>query len=327
MTDKKLLITGANGFVGSHLAEMALDNGFEVYAAVRKSSDVTNLEGLNIHLVYPDYRNVNSVAALLDQYGITHIAHVAGLTKGKTAEDYTNANATVTVTLARAALAAKRPVEKFVFVSSMAVMGPTTSGKALCEQDTPRPVTLYGKSKLQAEQYLEQYPELPLITLRPTAVYGPRDKDMKIIIDMVRKGWELYLGRKAQQLSFIYVKDLCRAVLLALESKANRQTFILSDGVNYGRYDFAGQVKKDLNRRTLRLHVPVGLVSGVLGILEKLMPSRTSILNKDKLKELTGSWACNIQKANAVLGYQPQYPLEKGIGETIAWNQARNWSK
>jgi nucleoside-diphosphate-sugar epimerase len=327
MTDKKLLITGANGFVGSHLAEMALDNGFEVYAAVRKTSDLTNLEGLNIQLVYPDYRNVNSVTALLDQYGITHIAHVAGLTKAKSAEDYTNANATVTVTLARASLAAKRPVEKFVFVSSMAVMGPTTSGKSLSEEAAPQPVTLYGKSKWQAEQYLQQYPELPLITLRPTAVYGPRDKDMQIIINMVRKGWELYLGRAAQQLSFIYVKDLCRAVLLALDSQVTRRTFILSDGENYNRYDFAQQVKKDLNRRTLRLHIPVSIVSGALGILEKIMPSRTSILNKDKLKELIGSWACSIQKAKTELGYQPQYPLEKGIGETIAWNQARNWSK
>ena len=327
MINKRLLITGANGFVGSHLAEMALDNGFEVFAAVRKTSDLQFLDGLKLNLVYPDYRNVNSVTALLDQHGITHIAHVAGMTKGRTMQDYIEANATVTVSLAQAALAAKTPIQKFVFVSSMAVMGPTQADQLLTEDTSPAPVTLYGKSKWQAEQYLEQYPELPLITLRPTAVYGPREKDMLIVINMVRKGWEFYLGKAAQKLSFIYVKDLCQAILTALESPVTKQTYLLSDGVNYNRYDFASQVKKDLGRKTIRMHIPVGLVSGVLGILDRLMPSRTSILNKDKLKELTGSWACSIDKAANELGFRPQYPLEKGTGETIAWNQARNWSK
>lgn len=327
MIEKKLLITGANGFVGSHLAEMALGNGFEVFAAVRKTSDLQYLENLKVTLVYPDYRNVNSVTALLDQHGITHIAHVAGMTKGRTAQDYTEANATVTVSLARAALAAKISIQKFVFVSSMAVMGPRNAELQMTEDTPPEPVTLYGKSKWLAEQYLEQYPELPLITLRPTAVYGPRDKDMVIVINMVRKGWEFYLGKNPQKLSFIYVKDLCQAILLALNSMERRKTYLLSDGINYDRYDFAAQVKRNLARKTVRLHIPVGLVAGFLGVLEKLMPSRTSILNKDKLKELTGSWACSIEKATHELGFTPQYHLDKGTGETIAWNQARNWSK
>ena len=326
MKDKKLLITGANGFVGSHLAQMALDNGFEVFAAVRKSSDLQHLQGLNLHLVYPDYRNVNSLTALLEEHGITHIAHVAGMTKGKTAEDYTNANATVSVALAQAALGMQSPIKKFVFVSSLAAMGPVKADQMILEDSPASPVTLYGKSKLLAEQYLDRYQELPLITLRPTAVYGPRDKDMLIIIDMIRKGWDLYLGKQPQQLTFIYVKDLCSAILLALNSTENRQAYLLSDGQVYNRYDFADQVKKILNRKAVRLHVPVGLISAGLAVMEKLLPSRTSILNRDKLKELTGSFPCSIEKAQKELGYQPQYPLEKGLRETVSWNQARNVS-
>src|SRR5690606_128073 len=117
--------------------------------------------------------------------------------------------------------------------------------------------------------------------LRPTAVYGPRDKDMQIIIDMVRKGWELYLGKAPQSLSFIYVGDLCRAIIMALGSERNRQTYLLSDGQNYGRYDFAQEVKKQLQRKTVRLHLPVAVVAAALGVIEKLIPSRTSILNRD----------------------------------------------
>ncbi|SEA51185.1 Nucleoside-diphosphate-sugar epimerase [Arachidicoccus rhizosphaerae] len=322
MIEKKLLITGANGFVGSHLAKLALDNGYKVFAAVRKTSDLSALEGLAVTLVYPDYRNINSITALLDQAGITHIAHVAGKTKGRNLDEYMEANATVTVSLARAALECRQVVEKFVFVSSMAVMGPAPFGKELTELDAPQPVTLYGKSKWQAEQYLADYGSLPLITLRPTAVYGPRDKDMRLVIDMVAKGWELYLGKGPQQLSFIYVKDLCQAILLALASKSNQQTYILSDGVNYSRYDFANQAKKVLKRKTLKLHLPVGVISFALGVLEKVWPSRTSILNRDKLKELTGNWACSIQKARKELGYSPVYPLSTGMEKTIAWNQA-----
>ena len=324
--NKRLLITGANGFVGSHLAEMALEGGFEVYAAVRKTSDLGNLDGLKVTLVYPEYNNVNSLTAMLDQYDITHIAHVAGLTKGRTPEDYMRANATVSTSLAEAALATKHPIQKFVFVSSLAIMGPRNEDVFLTELQEPQPVTLYGKSKWKAEQSLGQFNDLPIITLRPTAVYGPREKDMLIVINMVRKGWELYLGNKAQKLSFIYVKDLCKAILLSLESPLIQKTYLLSDGENYDRYAFASQVKRILHKKTIRMHIPVGIVSGFLGILERLIPSRTSILNQDKLKELTGSWACNIDNAKSELGYIPQYPLNKGIGETIAWNKARNWS-
>ncbi|HTN38527.1 MAG TPA: NAD-dependent epimerase/dehydratase family protein [Arachidicoccus sp.] len=322
---KRLLITGANGFVGSHLVEASLDNGFEVYAAVRKNSDLTYLKQDSVTLVYPDYSSPARLTALLDTHGITHIAHVAGMTKGKSLEDYNQANATITVVLAQAALAARRPIEKFVFVSSLAVMGPAQPGKPLSEGLTPQPLTFYGKSKWLAEQYLQKYPQLPLVTLRPTAVYGPRERDMLMVIKMVRKGWELYLGRTPQQLSFIYVTDLCQAILAALDSPQSGQTYLLSDGGDYGRYEFARLSKQVLHKKTIRLHLPVPIVAGVLGIIEKIRPGKLSIINKDKLQELTGSWSCNIDKAKKELGFTPRFPLEKGIGATIRWNIAEKW--
>lgn len=320
MTNKKLLITGANGFVGSHLVDDALDNGFEVFAAVRKSSDLTFIQKEKVRLVFPDYGNVNGLISLLNEHGITHIAHVAGLTKGKNLTAYNNANAGITKALAEAATQLSQPILKFVFVSSLAVMGPSKDGQPLTEGQSCQPITFYGKSKLLAEQYLQQFPSLPLTILRPTAVYGPREKDMLILIKMVNRGWEFYLGKAAQQLSFIYVKDLTRAILAALEPGHQGQIYHLSDGVDYDRYAFASLAKQVLKRKTARLHLPVGIVRSVVGGLEQLRPGKMSAVNKDKLQELTGSWPCSIEKAKNEWGYQPAYPLEKGISATIQWN-------
>lgn len=325
MTNKKLLITGANGFVGSHLVEDALDNGFDVFAAVRKSSDLTFLDKEKVQLVYPDYGNVNALVTLLDKHGITHIAHVAGLTKGKNLTAYNNANAEITKVLAAAATKLRVPLQKFVFVSSLAVVGPANDGQPLTESTSCQPITFYGKSKLLAEQYLQAFTSLPVTILRPTAVYGPREKDMLILIKMVSRGFEFYLGRAAQRLSFIYVKDLTGAIITGLSPGHLGQIYHLSDGVNYDRYAFAAVAKQVLKTKTARLHLPVGVVRSVVSGLEKLRPGKMSIINRDKLQELTGNWPCSIEKAKNEWGYQPAYPLEKGIQATVQWNKKQKW--
>ena len=322
---KRLLITGANGFVGSHLTETALKNGYEVFAAVRKNSDLSFLQNTKATLVYPDYSDQEKLTALLAENRITHIAHVAGATKAKTENDYYKINAQISVNLAHAALQANKDLSRFVFVSSLAAMGPSLDNAMITEKSAQHPITFYGISKQKAEEELNAIPALPLITLRPTAVYGPREKDLLLIIKMVKKSWELYIGKAAQELSFIHVSDLCDAILLGLQSDQNHETYLLSDGKNYDRYQFAAIVKNILNKKTLRLHIPAGLVkAGVIG-MEKLFPRRNSILNKNKLQELTSGWPVSIGKAEKDLGFAPQYDLQKGLQQTIGWLQQEKW--
>ena len=323
---KNLLITGASGFVGYHLIQEALRRGDNVFAAVRKTSQLVHLQQSGINIVYPNFQNTELLKKELENWGITHIVHGAALTKAASQQEYDYANAVLARNLAQAAATAAIDLKSFVFLSSLAAMGPSTDGQPLIEEQPPAPVTRYGKSKLLAEQYLAEVPSLPLTGLRPTAVYGPREKDLFIVINMIRRGWEFYIGKEKQQLSFVYVSDLVDLVFNALETPAAGSYYHVSDGQAYDRYDLAAALKKGLKIRTLRLHVPLKLVRVFLKIQEGLKrKGKVSILNHDKLRELTASWGCSIEKARREMRYRPQVLLPEGLARTVQWYQANKW--
>src|SRR3546814_821808 len=206
---KKVLVTGATGFVGYHLIIEALQSGLEVYAAVRPTSNIDHLSSLNINYTTLDYASVEKLKKEIEDKQYHYIIHAAGITKAKTAEDYNKINATFSENLAMAACKANRPLEKFIYVSSLAAIGPLSDPiRKIDENTVPQPLTNYGKSKLLAEQYLSEMKELPLLVIRPTAVYGPREKDILILFKSLNKGLELYIGKSEQQLSFVNVKEL-----------------------------------------------------------------------------------------------------------------------
>jgi nucleoside-diphosphate-sugar epimerase len=236
-------------------------------------------------------------------------------------------NTTYAANLASAASGAG--VKKFVFISSLAALGPALPGQAvITESQLPKPVTTYGRSKMIAESHLRVFEMagLPLVVLRPTAVYGPRDKDIFIILKTFDKGLEPYIGRSPQQLSFVYVTDLARAAVQLLLSGAVG-SFNISDGNSYDRYALANITKKLLGRKTLKLHLPVLLVKGIACLLQALARKGTTpALNKEKLAELTAAnWNCSIEKLKQAIGYQPEYDLEKGLAETMAWYKENKW--
>ncbi|HEX8357393.1 MAG TPA: NAD-dependent epimerase/dehydratase family protein, partial [Segetibacter sp.] len=252
----KVLITGASGFVGFHVVEAALAKGLDVHAAVRKSSNVAHLKDHNITYTYPDYTNINSLEKELKDNGYTYIIHVAGTTKAKNPEEYNRINADYTVNLAKAA--ARAGIKKMVFLSSLAAIGPSElTGELISEGKTPHPVTAYGKSKLLAEEQLREI-NLPVVTLRPTAVYGSRDRDIFIILKTFSKGFEPYIGRNEQQLSFVYVKDLAAVTVNGLFApNASGKTYNITDGKCYSRYEMANITKNVLGRKTFKIHLPL----------------------------------------------------------------------
>jgi len=326
---RKVLITGASGFVGFHLIEAALQAGLEVHAAVRSSSQLDHLKGYEVQYVSPDFSNEASIRELLDDKQYDYVIHAAGITKAFSETEYNAVNAGYTQHLAQAILHAKKPVSKFVFISSLAVLGPIAydAQAPLLEDHKPGPVTAYGRSKLLAEQYLQQLQGLPLITLRPTAVYGPRDKDIFIMFKLVNRGLEPYIGNKQQRLSFIYVKDLAKATISALTSPVTG-TYNLSDGNVYDRYALADIAKKLLKKNTLKFHVPYGMVKVIAGVLEKMPSSgkKAPALNREKLNELTApNWNCSIEKSRTDLQFVPAYDLEKGLSETLQWYKDQQW--
>ncbi|SFN25006.1 Nucleoside-diphosphate-sugar epimerase [Chitinophaga sp. YR627] len=323
----RVLITGASGFVGYHLVEAALDAGMEVYAAVRASSNVSHLNHLQVNYVYPDFSRKEALTELMKEHRFDYIIHGAGITKARSLDEYNKVNAGYTQNLAQAVSESGIPLKKFLFISSLAAVGPIAYDASWPVPDvtTPSPVTSYGKSKLLAEEFLGAISDVPWVILRPTAVYGPRERDLFVLFKTFRRGLEPYMGRGAQWLSFVYVKDLADAAILALKAPVSGVAYNISDGNSYDRYALAAIIKQHLKLRTLRIHLPLPVIKIVAAISEKVSRG-APLLNKDKLNELTAAnWNCNIDSIRRDLGYQPRYNLEKGMQETLDWYSANKW--
>ena len=326
---KRVLITGASGFLGYHLIQAALQSGLQVIAAVRKSSHIEHLKDLNIRYTDLDFTSVSSLKKEIEDNAYHYIIHASGVTKAKTQQEYDTINALYTNNLALAASTANVRIEKFVFVSSLAALGPLEALKGQIEDDSEaRPVTLYGQSKLLAEKYLAEIPGLPLIVIRPTAVYGPREKDMYILFKTINNGWEPHIGRFEQHLSFVYVKDLAEVIVDALQSKVTGKSYNVSDGFVYDRYALADGVKRALSKKTFAIHLPVRAVHALAATMDLIYSKSemTPALSKHKMPELTAlNWACNIRNIQNDLNYNPEYDLEKGLHETVQWYKNNNW--
>jgi len=324
---EKLLITGGSGFVAYHTIEAALEQDYEVYVSVRPQSLTAHLKHFPIQFLSLNFADKNSLVEALKLQQFEYIIHTAGTTKAGNQQEYDRVNAVFTANLAEAAMAANIPLKKFVFVSSLAAIGPSNEPGNIEDAIKMNPVTGYGKSKMLAEQMLQNIPNLPLITLRPTAVYGPREKDILIILKTIVRGLEPYIGNKPQQLSFVYVKDLARLIVNALKSEVVQKAYNISDGNTYDRLALASFTKQIIGNKTFRFYLPLSIVKLMAGILEtaSAFSKKTPALNREKINELTASWICNIEPAKKDLNYLPGYDLKGGLKETLEWYKINKW--
>ncbi|NIJ53154.1 NAD-dependent epimerase/dehydratase family protein [Dyadobacter arcticus] len=339
---ERVFITGASGFIGYHLVEAALNAGMEVHAAVRPTSDLTFLKKLQavwtkkgsetkLVFVNTDFSSKEALKILLEEGKYTHIIHAAGVTKAKGAAAYNLVNADYSRNLAQAAMSSDIPLQRFVFLSSLAAIGPLAYAEEqpITENTLAIPVTEYGKSKLLAEHYLEQVSGLPLSIIRPTAVYGPGEKDLFVLFKTLNSGLDAYIGKGPQRLSFVYVKDLVDATMAALAENHREVTvYNISDGNAYDRYALADRFREISGKQIFRTHLPMMLVKMMAGMLDALytFSSATPLLNREKLKELTApNWICSIDAARNNLQYKPQYDLRQGLTETLSWYKENKW--
>lgn len=325
--NEKVLITGASGFVGYHLITEALSQGYEVHAAIRESSKIDHLSKLPLRYVYLNYSSTDHLQSTLKDFD--YIIHAAGITKAKNEQVYNKVNADASKTLAEAAVKGCVTMKKFVFVSSLAALGPLTDLDTLIhDASEPQPVTAYGRSKLRAERYLQSISRLPLLGFRPTAVYGPRERDLFILIQALSRGLDPYIGKFDQQLSFIYVKDLAKIIINSLHETPPKQFYNVSDGMVYDRYALADTAKQILQKKALRIHLPLDGVNMLASFMDRIYAKRSStpVLNKEKMNELTAiNWACDVDALKDDLGFAPQYDLQSGLAETIQWYKANHW--
>lgn len=328
---KKILITGASGFVGFHLVSAASEAGYEVHAAVRKSSRITDIKPFVDKFIYPDFKQITSLVSLFSSEKYDYVIHAAAMTKAKSEAEMIAVNVGVTERLLEAAFQVPEPPKRFVFVSSLAAIGPVGYLDELITESTPyNPVTMYGRSKREAEKMVRaKFPDKPISIMRPTAVYGPREKDLFILFDTMNKGLDAYVGRAPQKLSFVYVGDLVDALLRACVSpQQGQEVFNISDGGIYSRYEMAEIFKKTFRRKLIRIHVPYALVKTVAQISQWLYSKspKTPVLYPERLGELTAeNWGCDITHARQRLGYRPRYDLDSGLTESLRWYKENNW--
>lgn len=323
---ERVLITGANGFIGYHIVEEALKNNLDVYVALPKNSNIQHLQNLNIQIIHLKFNDPKSLSEAIRKNNYDYIIHAAEVAYTNSQFVYSHVNTIQTVNLAKAAVG---QVKKFIFMSSLAAAGPLkTLNGIITEAKDARPVSNYGKSKLIAEQQLAKIPGLNYTILRAADVYGPYNKGL--ILTTIKKlmaGKEYYSGKEKQKLSFVYVKDLANAAVKAIYG-GHFGTYNIADGNFYDQYEMTGIVKDILNLHTAKFHLPVSFVKIFAWIKEKVgyLNNKIPSLTTDRLKDYTAvNWACSIEQAKQELGFYPLYNLDSGMEETIKWYKANNW--
>lgn len=321
----KLLVTGATGFIGSHIVEEALRRGYEVWAAVRPTSDTRYLSDSRIHSLELDLSSERQLTEALGDKGFHYVIHAAGVTKALHSATFREVNTLGTQHLVRALQATTPTLRRLVVISSLSVFGPVREAlphTAIRDTDTPQPNTAYGRSKLEAELWLAANCTLPYTILRPTGVYGPREKDYMTMVTGIRHGIDIAAGFTPQHLTFVYVSDVVAAALLALLSeKAVGKAYFISDGETYTSRDFSDAVISQLQRRhTVRLRLPLWLLRIACAVSDVTMrlTGRLSTLNNDHYNILRQrNWLCDISPAMRDLGYQPQVKMSEGVRRIV----------
>ena len=317
---KNVLITGAGGFIGSFLAEEALDRNWKVWAGIRQTSSKEYLRDERISFIDLFYSDKEKLKQQIENHRICYgkwdyIIHNAGVTKCLRSEDFEKINYCFTRNLIEALKEADAVPDKFILMSSLSAAPPTD--------------TLYGKSKRKAEEFLETQTDFPYVILRPTGVYGPRDKDYLLMLKSIEKGLELAAGYKPQVLTFLYVKDLAKVVFLTAESATKGKIYSVSDGNSYSDETYTQTAKKALGKkRVLKLRIPLMLLKtvSVLAELFSKISKKPSTLNRDKYKIMKRrDWTCDIAPLKQDLGFQAAYDLERGIRECVAWYTNHGW--
>ena len=337
----KILITGASGFIGSFIVEEAQRQGLETWAAVRKSSSKAFLQDERIHFIELNLSSEEALKEQLQGHAFDYVVHAAGVTKCLHKEDFRRINTEGTMNLVRAIMELKMPLKRFVYISSLSIMGAIREQQPyteIQENDTAQPNTAYGKSKLEAEEWLSRLNKelgarneelLPYVILRPTGVYGPRERDYFMMFKSIKAHTDFAVGYQQQDITFVYVTDVVQAVFLALEKGKTGRRYFLSDGAVYQSSTFSNLIRKELgNPWWIRITAPIWLLRIITFCGEYFghMTGKVTALNNDKYNIMRQrNWRCDITPAKEELGYEPKVQLEEGVKRSVKWYQENGW--
>ncbi|MCD6165522.1 NAD-dependent epimerase/dehydratase family protein [bacterium] len=322
-----IAVTGATGFIGSHLVEALLQRGNRVVCLIRKTSNLRWLRNLNLEFVYGDLCNGENLEQFVSE--ADQIFHLAGLTKARGETEYFAVNTLSTQRLLKVIEKVNPNLQRFVFLSSAAAAGPSPNSIPVRESDPVAPITSYGRSKAEAEKIVLSFSsKLPVTIIRPPAVYGPRDQDVYVYFKWTQRGVQVLIG-KNRQLSLVFVKNLVQGTLAAAEHSAaiGEIFFITDDGIFTWEY-LNELIARALGVRPICLHFSESLLNVMAVFAEAYgkIIRKPILLNREKIRDISQRyWICDNSKARQVLGFIPPHPTAKAIQETADWYRKHGW--
>ncbi len=320
MVREKVLITGANGFVGSRLCQRLLADGYHVIAGVREGCDGSLIDDLDLEYRFGDITQPETLPAMIAD--VDYIIHNAGAVKVKNPELFFEINHHGTKNIVAAAIGNKR-LKKFVYISSMAAAGPSKKNQPLTENNQPNPITVYGRSKLAGEEaVLENTDRINAVIIRPPGVYGPGEKEMFTFFEMLNNRIKPYLGSLKRRIQLVHIDDLTRGVSKALKADTKSGAiYFIAESQSYSYYQLVQHLRRAVGRMSLPIYVPSWAVRLIAWLSEKSLRvfGKTPMFTVEKANEILENWEVSTEKAEKELGFISEIPFPKGARETVYW--------
>jgi len=324
----KVLVTGGTGFIGSHLIETLIKKQNLVICVAKDRGHCDSFRSTAVTTIICDLNNGVNWKDLLSD--VDYVYHLAGITRACNKSEYYDGNALTTGRFVSLCANHAHKLKRFIHVSSLAAAGPALSGDPLTEDCDCHPVSHYGKSKILAEEaVLSAAGDIPVSIVRPSAVYGPRDRDMYKYFKLIMSRLHLVIGFKPKKLNLIHVHDLVRGIIKTAETDAAvGEIFNLGGTRAYSNEEIGNTIARVIDRTPLRIRIPHSLVYAIGAIAEVFgkISHQQVFFNMQKVNEaIQPLWDCSIEKARDLLNFQPEIPLTEGMNSTYQWYVKNKW--